>query len=147
MLNNDFYFAKQQALTGNTAVASTNQHEEVNPDTGAGAATILFKGMLGEGFIVCVMTALGGTLSTIRFQFVGADDSALTSNVLVLAESGVSPVLAATDIPYPKLLVPVEQRTAKRYYGMLFTQGNAAMTSTVNAYFTFAPPSMAWRIT
>ena len=61
-----------------------------------------------------------GTNPTIRVQFVGADDAALTSNVLVIADTGVSPVLSA-GVLVPFELVPQLQTAAKRFYGLIYT--------------------------
>jgi hypothetical protein len=56
-----------------------------------------------------------GTNATMRVQFVGADDAALTSNVVVLAGTGISEVLTAGQIRHFEI-VPSFQKTAKRYF-------------------------------
>lgn len=85
-----------------------------------GAAIKLFDGT-GEPFrLGGYYKANSGTNPTLRIQFVGADDAALTSNVITLAETGVSPVLVAgTVVPYE--LIPGNQSAAKRFYGVIYT--------------------------
>ncbi len=124
-----FKFADQQALTGTSDVNSANVYD-------AGAAKKAFEGSAGANplKIAIEVTASGGTTPTIRARFVGADDAGLTSNVVILADTGVSPVIvAATDLPVKYELVPSGQTAAKRYYGVIWVQSGTNPTATVNA--------------
>jgi hypothetical protein len=78
-------------------------------------------------------TASGGTTPTLRARFVGADNAALTTNPIILADSGVSRTIVAADIPLAIELVPSEQMDSKQYYGVIFTQSGTSPTATVNA--------------
>jgi hypothetical protein len=69
-----------------------------------------------------------GTSPTVRARYVGADDAALTSNVVILADSGTrtkdtdGTALASGD--FVALDIPVSGQTiAKRYYGAIYTPG------------------------
>lgn len=123
-----FNFADQQSLTGTSDVVSTNVYD-------AGSEKKLFAGSAGTFplKIAVNVTASGGTSPTFRARFVGADNAALTTNPIILADTGVSAVLTADDLPVHRELVPMGQRTAKRYYGVMFTQGGTSPTATVNA--------------
>lgn len=121
-----FDFASQQALTGTTDVVSTNVHN-------AGSAKKLFAGSGEEVKVGIQVTASGGTTPTFRARLVGADDAALTTNPVIIADTGVSAVIAAADLPLLYELVPSNQNVAKQYYGVIFTQGGSTPTATVNA--------------
>lgn len=125
-------FSSQQSLSGTAAQNSTNVYD-------AGSAKKLFGGTSEMGVLGIQVTAVGGTTPTFRAQFVGADDAALTSNVITIAETGVSATLvAATDPPVLYELNPSNQVTAKRYYGLIYTQSGTSPTATVNAAFVEA---------
>lgn len=141
MLDNGFFFAKQQALTGTADVVSTNVHRAWDPGIGTNGPVILFDGV-DNGYVAVQITGgLGGTNPTFRARFVGADNAALTSNPVILAETGVSAVLVAADIPKLYFLPIAMQRTAKEYYGVIFTQGGTTPTTTVNAFYTYTQQS------
>jgi hypothetical protein len=128
-IDNNFAFASQQNLSGATSTNSTNVYN-------AGSAKKLFGGA-GEPVSLAVhVTAAGGTSPTIQAKLVGADDSGLSSNVIVIADTGVSPALAASDLPYALEVVPAQQKTAKQYYGVIFVQTGTSPTATVNAALT-----------
>lgn len=127
ILDKTFDFADQQSLSGTTETASTNVYN-------AGAAVKLFQGRAGAKLAVQV-TAAGGTSPTFRAKLVGADNAALTTNPVVIAETGVSAVIASTDLPVLYELNPGLQSTAKQYYGVLFTLGGTSPTATANAQF------------
>lgn len=121
-----FNFASQQSLSGTSDQASTNVLD-------LGSAKKLFQGF-GEPLILSVMvTAVGGTNPTFRAWLVGADSADLTSNPIVICDTGVSAVLAASDLPVLYELLVGGQNTAKRYYGVLFDQGGTSPTATANA--------------
>lgn len=127
ILDNHFDFANQQALTGTVDVVSTNVYD-------AGSAKKLFQGG-GEPIKLGVqVTASGGTTPTIRARLVGADNAALTTNPVIIADTGVSAAIVAADLPIIHELTPAFQATAKQYYGVIFTQGGTTPTATVNAH-------------
>lgn len=118
-------FSKQQALTGTSDVVSTNVYD-------AGAAKKLHQGAGGLKIAIQV-TASGGTTPTFRARYVGADNAALTTNPIILADTGVSAAIAAADLPLIYDLIPSQQTTDKRYYGVIYLQGGTTPTATVNA--------------
>jgi hypothetical protein len=123
-----FNFASQQSLSGTAAQNSTNVYD-------AGSAKLLFGGSANLFVLAVEVTAAGGTSPTFRAQLVGADDAALSSNVITIAETGVSKVLAASDLPVLYRLSVNNQTTSKRYYGVIFTQSGTSPTATANAQF------------
>lgn len=78
------------------------------------------------------------TTATFRARFVGSDNAALDSNVEILADTGVQTLAedgtVLVDEDVVKWDIPVVgQRTAKRYYGFIFTQGQANQVGVVSA--------------
>jgi hypothetical protein len=127
MIEGNMSFSSQQSLTGTSDVISTNVYD-------AGSAKKVFGGSAGLAPKVAVTTsASGGTSPTFRARLVGADNAALTTNPIILADSGVSRVLTATDVPYAVELIPAEQLDSKQYYGVIYTQSGTSPTATVNA--------------
>lgn len=122
-----FKFSAQQAITGTSDVVSTNVYD-------AGAAVKLFEGSGEEKKLFVQVTASGGTTPAMRARLVGADNAALTSNPIIIAETGVSATLAAADLPVTYELNLANQRTAKQYYGVIYLQTGTSPTATVNAY-------------
>ena len=120
-------FSDEQALTGTTDVVSTNVYD-------AGSARKLFEGYQ-RGQIAVVVTAAGGTTPTFRARVVGADDDALTTNPVILADTGVSAAITAGDLPLNYSLQPAVQAASKRYYGVIYTLGGTTPTATVSAAF------------
>ena len=118
-------FAEQQSLSGTSAQLSTNVYD-------AGKAVKFFEGN-GGGELEIEVTAAGGTSPTFQAQLVGADNAALSTNPIVIADTGTSPALAAGDLPVLYRLHPNNQVTAKEFYGVKFTQGGTSPTATVNA--------------
>lgn len=126
LLDGLFNFSSQQSLTGTSDVVSTNVYD-------AGSAVKLWQGGGRAPKVLIQQTASGGTTPTLRARFVGADDAGLTSNVITLADTGVSAAIVAADLPRLIELVPNYQTTAKRYYGLIYLQGGTTPTATVNA--------------
>lgn len=130
IIDNYWMFSKQQAIAGGAGVdvIATNVHD-------AGAAVKLFEGGPGTNplKIDVDFTAVGGTTPTVRARFVAADNAALTTNPIILADTGVSAAIVAADVPVHRELVPSGQRTAKQFYGVIYTQAGADNTATVNA--------------
>ena len=125
ILDKNFNFAVQQALTGTSDVVSSNVLDLTT-------ARKLFEGG-GGGKLLITQIASGGTTPTLSARLVGADNAALTSNPIILAQTGVSDAIVAADLPRQLEVVPVLQTTAKRFYGVIFLQGGTSPTATVNA--------------
>lgn len=98
-------------------VTATGNSTNVNDQ---GSAKNLFQGT-GEPFRISgFYKGNSGANPTIRVQLVGADDAALTTNVIIIADTGVSPVLTAGAL-VPFELIPQMQSAAKRFYGLIYT--------------------------
>ena len=107
----------------------------------AGSARIEFAGTARVPFrIAGWYLPNSGTNVTMRVQFVGADDAGLTSNVLVLADTGVSPVLT-NGVPVPYEMIPQLQQTAKRFYGLIYIPGGTTPNVDVVGGGTFVAQS------
>lgn len=75
-----------------------------------------------------IIEAVVGTSSTIKFELVMADDAALTSNLVVLADSGL--IAEATLVAgYRCRLAVPRGGITKRYLGMRYTVGTATTTA------------------
>lgn len=121
----EIVFSAAQALTGTSDVNSTNVYD-------AGSAKKLFQGSGQPVKVSGVAKCTGGTSPTFRARFVGADDAALTSNVVILADTGATGVLTSGDrVPFE--LTPSMQTASKRYYGVIYLDGGTAPTITVSA--------------
>lgn len=131
IIQREFQFSKQQAITGTSDVVSTDVYD-------AGAAVILFSGDNDNLIIQTVQTASGGTNPTMRIRLVGADNAGLTTNPIIIDESGVSAVLTAGDLPRVVNLKPAHQRVPKRFYGIIYLQGGTSPTATINAHLSEA---------
>jgi hypothetical protein len=99
----------------------------------AGSAKKAFSGYQ-RAYVAVTVAAAGGTTPTIRARFVGAADAALTSGVIILADSGDSRALTAADLPYQIQLHPgPTQLDTKQYYGVIYTMTGTVPTATVSA--------------
>lgn len=129
ILDNVFNFSSAQVLgTGTSDVLSTNVYD-------AGSAVTLFAGG-GKSFKISIDVSSitsGSSDATFRARFVGADDAALTSNVQILDDTGVSLAEVAGDAPKHFVLEGRNQTKAKRYYGVIYTQGGTTPNHTVSA--------------
>lgn len=130
ILDGSFKFSDAQVLgTGTSDVVSTNVYD-------AGSAIVMFAGG-GRPFKVsvdCSSNTSGSGDATLRARFVGADNAGLTSNAIILDDTGVSAVEAdGTVAPFHKELVPSNQTVAKRYYGVIYTQSGTSPNHTVSA--------------
>jgi len=135
ILDRNYDFSDAQALSTTSDVPSTNVLD-------AGAAVKKFAGSAGS--FPCkiggAITMTGGTATlSWRCRLVGADDAALTSNPIILADTGVmlkgpdgATALANTDVASFEL-IPAQQPTAKRYYGLMWTLGGTSPTGTGDA--------------
>lgn len=128
-LDKNFQFSKQQAITGTSDVASTNVWDVTT-------ARKVFQGAGKAVKLGVQVTASGGTSPTFRARFVGADNAALTTNPVIIADTGVSAAIASTDIPVLYELNLNHQNVTKAFYGVMFTQGGTSPTATVNAHIS-----------
>lgn len=128
-----------QALSGTSDVASTNVHD-------AGSAKLLFGGFSQRPPLLMIIAEWqSGTSATIRGRLVGADDAVLTTNPVVIADTGV--ILVADDgtafasghAVAARQLAARGQRTAKRYYGVMWTQGGSSPVFNVKAFIVADP--------
>lgn len=126
-------FSRQQALSGTTAVVSTNIYDAGTDEDGNGKTPKLFGGTIRKAHLAIQVTKAGGTDPTFQAQFVGADNAALTTNPVVLADTGTSGKLAAGDLPALYELRAGLQTVGKRYYGVKYTLTGTSPTATVNA--------------
>lgn len=107
----------------------------------AGEAKKLFEGFSPKKPIFKVSGKVtAGAATQIQAKLVGADDAALTQNVVVIADTGQTAVIASGG------LIDLEvacfgQTTAKRYYGVIYTMTGAGGTADVSAFVTEAPQS------
>lgn len=92
---------------------------------------------LGKGedldLVFNVMTAFAGATS-IEFQYVNADDTALSTNATVLASSGAIPIASLAAGAQPVLpLPPADPRTTRRYIGVKYVIVGAGSAGAVFA--------------
>lgn len=125
ILDHHFTFSNQQALTDAADTASTNVYD-------AGSAINVFAGR-NEVRLHIAMTANDiGTTPTFRARMVAADNAALTTNPMIIADTGTTETLVAGDVPRVWNLA-INQFEAKRYYGVMYTLGNDDNDLLVNA--------------
>jgi hypothetical protein len=139
-IDNTKAFSAAQSLSTTSDVVSTNVYD-------AGSAKKVYAGASRPkigGFIT--MTGGTGTLSW-RARLVGADDAGLTTNPIILADTGVmlkgpdgATALANTDKAAFELH-PTMQPTAKRYYGVVWILGGTTPTATGSASEQLDPAS------
>jgi hypothetical protein len=121
-------FSNQQALTDAADTISSNVYD-------AGAAKNLFQGSVNKTMLIVQITTDDiATTPTFRARFVGADDAALTTNPVIIADTGTTAEMAAGDIPWTKELPLAGQTADKRYYGVIYNLGNNDNDIIVNAY-------------
>ncbi len=131
-VDKNFNFSDQQVFGDAAATASTNVYD-------AGSAIKLFSGSTGAAKLLVTLTADNvGTTPTLLVRFVGADNAALTSNAVVIAEIG-SFTTTAADVGRQWELALAGQKTAKQYYGALVTQGNDDNSRTLNIQIVETP--------
>lgn len=128
-------FSDQQSLSGTSNIVSTNVYS-------AGAAKSVFGGVNRKARLAIQVTAAGGTDPTFRARLVAADNAALTTNPVTLADTGTH---EATGLPLMFELLPGMQATKKLYYGIVYTLGGTDPTATVNAQVTMDPQSAGIR--
>lgn len=135
MIEGQFKFdSASHALSGTSAVASTNVHD-------AGSAKSVFAGHSQRPPLLYfeALWVSGSSTLSIQAQFVGSDAATLDSNNIVIADTGT--ILVADDgtafstghTAVRRLLPLVGQMTAKRYYGVLYTQGGTSPVFNVKA--------------
>lgn len=76
----------------------------------------------------CLISAKSGTTPTIRVQLVGADNAALTTNPVIIYDSGV----IADPVTVPQLVKgAISPHALKRFYGAIYTLVGTTATFTV----------------
>lgn len=125
LYDKQFEFARQQAIADGVEVISTNVAD-------MGSAVKLFEGSPGEVKLIVEITEFTGADTTARVRLVAADDAPLATNPINLADTGVTAVLVATDVPKVFEIPVGHQRDAKRFYGAFIDLGGAAPTAKVN---------------
>lgn len=120
---------------GSTAISSSTSDTVSTNVTDVGSAKKVFAGAASTK-IKGQIAVTAGTSPTCRARFVGADNAALTTNPVILADSGVqsykedgSTALASGDT-FRFQLTPSDQRAPKRYYGMIYTLGGTTPSAT-----------------
>ncbi len=138
VIEGHFRFATtEQVLSGTSDVASTNVHD-------AGSAKLLFGGYSQRPptLVIEAEWVSDGGSPTIRGRLVGAADAVLTGTPIIIADTGVisladdGTAFAAGHIYARRYLPLLGQRIAKRYYGVMFTQGGTTPVFHVKAYIT-----------
>lgn len=128
-----------QTVTGtDTSVVSTNSYDT----RGGSSQTVdLGKGEPLEVPVNVVTAASGGT--SVEFQFISADDTALTTNVTVLSSSGAIPVANLTAGKQVVIAVaPVDPRTLRRYVGVRYVLVGAVAAGAYSAGFGHQEPDI-----
>lgn len=128
-------FSNGQVLAGTSDVVSTNVYDHKT-------AAKLHAGSPGgkAPLQVTVEGPAANADNTLRARYVGADNAGLTTNPIILADTGVV-ALGETATPANGTqkvfqLFPSEQETAKEFYGVIYTQGGTSPAYTVSAAFT-----------
>lgn len=138
-VDGNYDFSNQQVLSGTSDVISTNVYD-------AGSAKKVFAGAAGRFKIAVVVDGVAANAdNTIRARFVAADTADLATNADILADTGVSLANLGTAAGFaggtnasPEVqrvfeLALNNQPTARRYYGMIYTQGGTTPALKVNA--------------
>lgn len=125
MLDQQLLMSDAQALT-----ATANSTDYID----AGAARNLGSGQ--RVALVVHVSAQGGTSPTIQAVFVGADDTAFSTNKITIADSGTK---AAPGVGFIRMAIPAH--TAKRYFRVEYTLGGTSPTYTVTAGIALNEPT------
>lgn len=123
MLESLFNFSTDQSLSG-TGGNSTNTYN-------AGVARKIFSGFQKKLKMILNISASGGTSPTIRARLVGADDAALTSNVVDICDTGVIAWTSGATGFREFIIGP--QTVAKQHYGIIYVLTGTTPTFTVDA--------------
>lgn len=119
---------------------STNGYDCGAPGVTSGEATDISQ---GKPMVVCltvgVAAKVSGTTETYEFDVIQADDAALTSNVVTLAQYPFTNAQAAALLKAGAIIVlPIPQGSiTQRYVGIKFIGANTP-TITVTAWITWA---------
>jgi hypothetical protein len=126
-----------KSITGTADVLATNVYD-------AGAAKKLFEGFSPKPPLLhCFARCTGGTTPSIRFRFVGADNAALSTNPIIIADTGVisnddAGVALAANGLVQRVLPLWGQTIAKQFYGPIYLQGGTTPTADVTAVISEA---------
>lgn len=139
MLDQLLTFARLASLALATGTTKIGKEVYLGPEK---QRVALGNNAFFEAFLAEDVTS--GGAGTLQIQFVSADDAALTTNVVVLAQSAV---LALADLKKGKRLLvtglPWEPQNIGPYLGVRAVVGTAAITAgKLNAHIAQAP--RAW---
>jgi hypothetical protein len=127
---NLFSDAQVPAVAG-SPVTSTNSVD-------MSAAVRLGMGGASLPKFFCFIAAKSGTTPTIRVQLVGADNAALTTNPVVVYDSGV----LADPVTVPQIVKgAISPHALKRFYGVIYTLVGTTATFTVTSGLTLDWPT------
>lgn len=131
LLDKQLMFSEAQALTSTGNTLSTNTIDLGLTGSPAIGGTILYD--IGRGSPVLIIaqvvtTFTSGGAGTLAVQFVQADNAALSTNLEVLQATDAI-ALATLTAGYTFRLSAVPSGVSKRYIGLRYVIGTAAMTA------------------
>ncbi len=119
---------------GSTAITAAGDFTSANVFDYA-VAKQLFGGPQSVKFKTAIAISAGTGVLSGRSRVVGADNAALSTNAVIIADSGVQTLkddgataLAIGDV-VRSTLIPAGQVPAKRYYGVIYTGGGTTITA------------------
>lgn len=116
-------FSKDQAVTATGTALSENVLDVEKYFSGRGGADVRFILKLSQAFT-------SGGAGTLQVQLVEADNAALTTNAVVLHDTGALALAALTaDNVKPRIDIPLPKNSGKKYLGLKYIVGTAAMTA------------------
>lgn len=127
MIEYGFSFSDQQAISSDFSggVVSSVVYD-------AGAAVKMFEGVPGSFVIAGEFTAQTHD-PVVIVKFLGADDAALTTNPIVIAQHTSEGLTTAKLLTSHFELHPGNQQTAKQFYGLWYVGDDSSARCTVNA--------------
>lgn len=116
-------FSKDQAVTATGTALSENVLDVGKYFSGRGGADVRFILKLSQAFT-------SGGAGTLQVQLVEADNAALTTNAAVLYDTGALALAGLTaDNVKPRIDIPLPKNSGKKYLGLKYIVGTAAMTA------------------
>lgn len=123
----------QGVLSGQavTATAVSTNSVDTNPDAlGSNQPNDLGRGEPLEINISVLATATAAGAATVNFEFIQADDAALTTNVETLVQTGAIPIAKLTaGANVPLHLDRAAPYAPRRYVGVRYTVGTGPLTA------------------
>lgn len=133
IIDNRFIFSDAQTLAAAAgSYVSTNSYDNgVAPTAPGGFGTVRsdpFRGLEHMELLVQLLgTVTSGGAATLQFQLIEADDAALTTGIVVLAETAVLALATLVAGYRPRLRLPL-MGLQKRYFGLRYVIGTATTT-------------------